>query len=101
MMIKQMSDSYSISNLFTLLFKTQFIAVKIQLRMSEGITLLNCQCNAFWSSIAIITAGFLKKGYRNNCCIRLHHADLEHSLMKNVNAYMFIWSSSHFYVLVF
>ena len=38
----------------------------------------------FWSYIAIIIAAAIKKdsSYRNDCGIRLHDGDLEHSLMK-------------------
>ena len=38
----------------------------------------------FFDHVAIIMATFSKKdwNYRNNCVIRLHDADLEHSLMK-------------------
>ena len=84
-MIVQMNGPYSISNFFILLFKTSFIASKLQLYIPESTTLLNCQCNVFWACIDIIIAGFfLKKdcSYRNNCGIRLHDTDLEHSLMK-------------------
>ena len=56
-----MSGSYSISAFFILLLKAQFIASKLQLYISEGVTLLNCQCNVFCPSIAIMIAVFLKK----------------------------------------
>ena len=38
----------------------------------------------FFDHVAIIMATFSKKdwNYRNNCAIRLHDADLEHSLVK-------------------
>ena len=50
----------------------------------ESITSLNCQCNVFRPYVAIIIAAAIKKdcSYRNNCGIRLHAGDLEHSLMK-------------------
>ena len=82
-----MNGPYSICNFFILLFKTYFIASKLQLYIPESITLLNCQCNVFWPCIAIIIAAFLKKdcSYRNNCGIRLHDANLEHSLMNKKN----------------
>ena len=54
----------------------------------EGINLLNYQCNVFWSSIAIIIAVFFKK--RNNCGIRLHDADLQHSLIKEKYIYIYV-----------
>ena len=44
------------SNFFIFLFKTSFIAAKLQLYIPEGITLLNYRCNVFWLSIAIIIA---------------------------------------------
>ena len=52
--------------------------------MLESITFLNCQCNVFLPFVAIIIAVAIKKdcSYRNNSGIRLHRADLEHSLMK-------------------
>ena len=84
-MIMQMNGLYSISNVFSILFfKTYFIASKLQLYISESITLLNCQCNVFWPSAAIIIAAAIKNdcSYRNNYGIRLHDGDLEHSLLK-------------------
>ena len=50
----------------------------------ESITSLNCQCNVFWSCVAIIIAATIKKdcSYRKNCGIPWHAGDLEHSLMK-------------------
>ena len=50
----------------------------------------------FWSYVAIIIAGAIKKdsSYRNNCGIRLHVGDLELSLMKEkkIGLYMFPFS---------
>ena len=46
-MIVQMNGPYSISKFFILLFKTEFIASKLQFYIPESITLPNCQCNAF------------------------------------------------------
>ena len=45
--------------------------------------LLNCQCT-FLIMYSCYNSCFLKKdsSYRNNCDIRLHDGDLEHSLMK-------------------
>ena len=67
---------------------------KLQLYIPESITLLNCQCNVFWPCVAIIIAAAIKKdcSYRNNCGIRLHDGDLEHSLMKEKNrsSYVFL-----------
>ena len=44
-MVVQMNGPYSVSYFFILLFKTQFIASKLQLYIPESISLLNCQCN--------------------------------------------------------
>ena len=84
-MIMQINGLHSISNVFFILsFKTYFIATKLQLYISESITLLNCQCNVFWPFAAIIIAAAIKNdcSYRNNYGIRFHDGDLEDSLMK-------------------
>ena len=83
-MIMQVNGSYSFSNLLIFLFQIQFIASKLQLYIPESITFLNCQCDVFRPYVAIIIAAAIKKdcNYRNNCGIRLHAGDLEHSLMK-------------------
>ena len=60
-MIVQMNCPYSISNFFILLFKTQFVAPNLQLRIPESITLLNRQSYVFGPCVAIIIAAFLKK----------------------------------------
>ena len=48
----------------------------------------------FWPCVAIIIAATIKEdcSYRNNCGIRLHDGDLEHSLMKEKNrsSYVFL-----------
>ena len=44
-----------------LLFKTSFIASKLQLYIPESITVLNCQCNVFGPCVAAIIAAFLEK----------------------------------------
>ena len=53
----------------------------------ESITFLNCQRNAFWTYVAIITAAAITEdcSYRNNCGIGLHTGDLEHSFIKKKN----------------
>ena len=67
---------------------TWFIASKLQLYIPER-TLLNCRCNVFWPSIAIAIAVFLKKTAPiEKTGIRLHDADLEHSLMKEKEIYV-------------
>ena len=83
-MIVQMNDPYSISNFFIPLFKTYFIASKLQLYILDSITLLNCQCNVFLTMCSYYNSYFFKKdcSYRNNCGIQLHDGDLEHSIMK-------------------
>ena len=93
----QINGPYSISIFSILLFKTWFMASKLQLYITESITLLNCQCNVFWPCVAIIIAAAIKKdcSYRNNCGIRLHAGDLEHSLMKEKNR------SSYVFLLIF
>ena len=93
-MIMQINGPYSISNFFIFLFKTWFIASKLQLYIPESITFLNCQCNVL---IAIIIAAAIKKdcSYKNNCGNRLHAADLEHSLMKEKEL------GCHAFVLIF
>ena len=93
-MIMEMNGPYSISNLSIVLFKTEFVASKLQLYIPESTTLLNCQCNVFWRCVAIIKAAAIKKdcSYRNNCGIRLHDGDLEHSSWKKKNrsSYVFL-----------
>ena len=94
-MIVQMNDPYSISNFFIPLFKTYFIASKLQLYILDSITLLNCQCNVFLTMCSYYNSYFLKKdcSYRNNCGIQLHDGDLEHSIMKekkNRRHYVFL-----------
>ena len=56
-----------------------------------------CQCNLFRPYVAITIAAAIKKDcrYRNNCDIRLHADDLEHSLMKEENR------SSYGFLLIF
>ena len=87
-----MNGPYSTSNFFILLFKTEFIASKLQLYIPESITLLNCQCNFFWPSVTI--TGAIKKDciYGNNCGVPLHYGDLEHSLMieEDRSSYVFL-----------
>ena len=63
----------------------------------ESITFLNCKCNVFRPYVAIIVAAAIKKdcSYRNNCSIRLHAGDLEHSLVKEKNK-IFVCLSVHF-----
>ena len=60
----------------------------------ESITFLNCKCNVFRPYVAIIVAAAIKKdcSYRNNCSIRLHAGDLEHSLVKEKirSSYVFL-----------
>ena len=70
----------------------------------KDITLLNFKCNAFWTSIATKMAGFFlffvcscffkkRLQLRSNSGIRWHHADLEHSLMKErqiICSYVFL-----------
>ena len=84
-MVAQMNGPYSISNFFILFFKTYFIASKLLLNTPESITLLNCQC--FLTMYSYYNSCFFEKDciYKNNCVIRLHDADLEHSLMKEKN----------------
>ena len=71
-----------------------FITSKLQLHIPESVTLLNCQCNVFWPCVASIIAAAIKKdcSYRNNCGIRLHDGDLEHSSWKKKNrsSYVFL-----------
>ena len=88
-----MNGQYSISYFFILLFKTQFIASKLQLYIPESITLLDCLYNVLWSCGAVMVAAAIKKdcSYRNNCGIRLQDGDLEHSLMKEKNLHMFFF----------
>ena len=83
-MIMQVNGSFPIFNFFIPLFKTYFMASKLQLYIPESITFLNCQCNLFLPCVAAIIAAAFKKNcsYRNNCSIRLHAGDLEYSLMK-------------------
>ena len=61
----------------------------------QSITLLNCQCNVFLTMYSYYNSCFLKKdcSYRNNCGIRMHDADLEHSLMKEnkTDVHMFLF----------
>ena len=65
------------------------------MHIPESISLLNCQCNVFWPCKPIIITAFLKKdcSYRNNGGIRLHDADVEHSLMKEkkIDVHMFFF----------
>ena len=55
---------------------------------------LNVSVVFFWPCVAIIIAATIKEdcSYRNNCGIRLHDGDLEHSLMKEKNrsSYVFL-----------
>ena len=75
---------------------SSLLTSKLQLYIPESITFLNCQCNVFWPCVAIIIAAAIKKNcsYRNNCGIRLHAGDLEHSLKKEkkIGLYMFFFS---------
>ena len=47
----------------------------------------------FWPCVAIIIAAAITKGcsYRNDCGIRLHDSDLEHSLIKKKKIFMFFF----------
>ena len=56
-----MNGPYSNSYFFIVLFKTSFIASKLQLHIPDSITLLTCQCNVFWPCVANIIAAFLEK----------------------------------------
>ena len=65
------------------------------IKITESITFLNCQWNVFWPYVAIMITAAIKKecSYRNNCGIRLHASDLEHSLTKekkNRSSYIFL-----------
>ena len=55
-----------------------------QYYIPENITSLNYHCNVFWPCAAIIIAAAIKKhcSYGNNCVIRFHDGDLEHSVIK-------------------
>ena len=53
-MIVQRNGLYSNSNIFILLFKTQFIASKFYLYIPESLTLLTCQSNVFRPCVAIL-----------------------------------------------
>ena len=96
-MIMQVNGSYSISTYFShsLVYWPGLWTSKLQLYIPESITFLNCQCNVFWPYVAIVLAATVKKdcSYRNNCGIRLHAGDLEHSLMKEKKGlHMFFFS---------
>ena len=94
----QVNGSYSVSNFFIILFKTLIYSLKITVVHTGEYNLeYNCQCNVFWSCVAIIIAAGITKdwSYRNNCGFWLHVGDLEHSLMKEKNR------SSYVFLLIF
>ena len=78
-----MNDSYSNSTFSIFLFETQFIVSNYRKYTTQGITLFNCQCNVFWSSIAIIIAAFYRRTVASSDIrFALQDAHLEDSLRK-------------------
>ena len=65
----------------------------MELYISEGITLRNCQCNVFSTKYSYYNSCFIKNdcSYRNNCVIGLHDAELEHSMKKKLDVHMFFF----------